>query len=146
MSFWLCIERDREIVRAEHNLPRLLCCSICYVVRCSLRLANNPRHGNGEAMFGRHCYVCMEDVCASCAVDSSFRMYQTGELTICGGCDYWTAKPCTNPDGRNGAGVPTKRCGDCHRTRERSRLKLKSTSMSRSATRQADGQGFCSLS
>eukprot|EP00562_Extubocellulus_spinifer_P007670 CAMPEP_0178502746 /NCGR_PEP_ID=MMETSP0696-20121128/17669_1 /TAXON_ID=265572 /ORGANISM="Extubocellulus spinifer, Strain CCMP396" /LENGTH=262 /DNA_ID=CAMNT_0020131825 /DNA_START=118 /DNA_END=906 /DNA_ORIENTATION=- len=42
--------------------------------------------------------------------------FTLGNGKACMPC-YWSSKPCTNPDCPNEAGVPTKRCGGCRRSR-----------------------------
>lgn len=69
------------------------------------------------------CELCEEDYCYECVGEvevrawaKKFRYGVNGIQEKCERC-YWSDKPCTNPNCPNEVGVPTKRCGDCHRAR-----------------------------
>eukprot|EP00562_Extubocellulus_spinifer_P001153 CAMPEP_0178476850 /NCGR_PEP_ID=MMETSP0696-20121128/3835_1 /TAXON_ID=265572 /ORGANISM="Extubocellulus spinifer, Strain CCMP396" /LENGTH=245 /DNA_ID=CAMNT_0020104157 /DNA_START=222 /DNA_END=959 /DNA_ORIENTATION=+ len=96
----LCVDESEAKARRTDGVPHYLTCDSCHTTKCY-------HCGGAEDYFFR---------CFKCYTSYWLPRLHLGNGKACMPC-YWSSKPCTNPDCPNEAGVPTKRCGGCRRSR-----------------------------
>ena len=106
----LCCHRCKKAALKTRAPPMFLRCRKCAKTRCVFCIRSSTRDPRDALIC---CFHCVDARCYDC-IHPDMDFFCIGNEMICKPCvEYWSSKPCTNPDCRNEVGAATKRCGGC---------------------------------